>query len=93
MVVRSSFELEPPLKANVTRAVHTLTGASVPVAYETDPGMDFGIELTAGDLRLTWGVGTYMDALEKSVSELLDEQAAPKRGADATEGKAREPEN
>jgi F-type H+-transporting ATPase subunit b len=74
--VRSSFELEPSLKQKITMALHSVCGSESPIHYETDAEMTLGIEMTFGGLRLSWGVSSYFDSLEKNISDMLEQSAA-----------------
>ena len=80
VAVRSSFELDAGTKGQITKAFRTACGAEAEIEYRLDPGLAFGLELMAGDLRLQWGGESYLDGLERSVSELLD-QAGKRREA------------
>lgn len=86
LFVRSSFELEPSLKQKITMALYSVCGTEPPVRYETDPEMALGIEMTFGGLRISWGVSSYFDSLEKNISDMLEQSAAssPESGKGAS---------
>lgn len=77
MVVRTPFDLEPLLEQKITTILHTICGSEPPVTYEIDPEMALGIDVTIGELRLSWGVDNYFDSLERTVSDVLEQSAEP----------------
>jgi F-type H+-transporting ATPase subunit b len=76
VVLRSPFELEPSLRDRIVSALQEVCGREPRLSCRTDPDMPLGIELTAGGVRLSWGLESYLEDLEKDVTELLQAQAA-----------------
>ncbi|MCK4690710.1 MAG: hypothetical protein KAT20_02815 [Desulfuromonadales bacterium] len=77
LVVRAPFDLGPLLEQKITTTLHAICGSEPPVTYESDPEMALGINVTIGELRLSWGVDNYFDSLERTVSDLLEQSAEP----------------
>lgn len=71
--VRTPVELNPVLKRRITAALHLAAGGEVPVGYTVDEDMaPPGIELNVSGIRLSWGVGSYFDAMERYLCGILD---------------------
>jgi len=87
VALRSAFELEPSLRGRIVSALQEVCGKELQFAYRTDPDMPLGLELTTGGVRLSWGLESYFEALEKKVAELLQEQAASAGGNGGEEEK------
>jgi F-type H+-transporting ATPase subunit b len=77
VTVRTSFELESSLRSEIASALREACGREPKVAFRTEPEMALGMELTARGVKLSWGLESYFESLEKKVTELLEEQAAP----------------
>lgn len=75
-VVRSAFELPPTQRAAVQEAINDVFGAEVQVRYACAPDVVAGIELAANGQMVSWSIGDYLGALQKSIGELIGEQAA-----------------
>lgn len=76
VVLRTAFDLDPTLRLRIAAALREFCGRELQIAFKPEPGMPLGVELTAGGVRLSWGMESYLEALEKKVTELLNEQAA-----------------
>ncbi|MEZ4601076.1 MAG: hypothetical protein R2940_14905 [Syntrophotaleaceae bacterium] len=74
---RTSFELAPPLQSEIEAALQKACGGEPRVLYRTDPEMLLGVELIGKGIKLSWGLESYFEAMEKEVTGLLKEQAAP----------------
>lgn len=61
--IASAFELEPPTRSRLTRAVHEQLGPDVAVEYVQDPELLCGIRLTRAGRRLGWSLADYMEEL------------------------------
>lgn len=75
--LRSAFELPPRQREEIGRALNETLSAEVPLRFETAPGLVGGIELAAPGQKLAWNIAHYLDALEKSVGDLIAEKAPP----------------
>lgn len=90
-VVRSAFNLPPQQKTAIQQTLNDLCSGEVEVNFETVPDLISGIELSANGRKVAWSIADYLDSLEKSIAELLQEQTEPqakpgtepKPGADA----------
>lgn len=85
-VVRSTFDLPAEQRAAIQLAVNETFDADIRLSFETAPTVISGIELTANGHKVSWSIADYLMSLERSVDELLQEQAQPKvKSADKPE--------
>jgi hypothetical protein len=68
------------LRRKIATAVHSICGDGSPVSWEIDPDLGLGVELTVEGLRLSWGVDSYLDALERGVTAVLDQAPTLSKG-------------
>ena len=93
-LVRSAFELPAEQCAAIQKAVtETFSAgvagsASVPVKFETAPGVVSGIELTANGQKIAWSIANYLASLETNVGELLKEKPKADANLAAPQAKA-----
>jgi len=70
-LIRSAFELAPPVREAIERAVAELEpGAYKGVQYEITPDLVGGIELAANGRKVSWSIGDYLLSLEQRVQQL-----------------------
>lgn len=69
--VQSAFALDATLEKKLTLALQDLCASDLPVVYSTDAEMLFGIDVTIGELKFSWGIESYFKELEENISELL----------------------
>lgn len=73
VLVRSAFELSPPLQTAMTDAVQTALGQNISLQFVVQPDRIGGIELCCNGYKLAWSIADYLTFLEKSLSELLQQ--------------------
>ena len=76
--VRSAVGLPQEAQAQVQRALNETFSADLPIQFETATDLIGGIELVAHGQKVAWSIAGYLESLEKSTSELLEAQVAPK---------------
>ncbi len=76
-VVRSAFDLPPQQKTAIQQALNDLCSIEIAVNFETAPDLISGIELSANGHKVAWSIADYLGSLEKSIDELLQQQAKP----------------
>lgn len=81
VLVRSTFELPPAQVARLEQAVRDTFGREVQVRFETAPELVSGIEMVTDGRKIAWSIADYLDSLQQSVKELLQEQGQPATGA------------
>lgn len=72
-VVRSSLDLSAEQQEAIQATLNEVFSTKMPVRFETNAQVVSGIELTIGGKRFAWSIADYIASLQKSVSELLDE--------------------
>ncbi len=92
--VRSAFDLQPEQRAAIQKALNETFSADIHIQFETVPELINGIELSTNGQKLAWSIAEYLGTLEKSASELLQEDAKPEsmppansHSGDKTDGK------
>ena len=76
VMVRCRFELAPPLRRRVTKAIHEHIAADAEIVFETTESLSCGIELRADSYVLGWSLDGYLDALERRLSVHHDQSLA-----------------
>ncbi len=71
--IASAFELNSTMRDQLTCAVHEHLVDGIDVEYTKTPELLCGIELAAGDGRLSWNLANYLEEL----SERIEEAFAP----------------
>ena len=72
--VRSAFDLPAEQKAAIQNALNETFSSEVRVSFGTSEAGICGIELMAGGQKVAWSISSYLTALDKKVSALVDAQ-------------------
>ena len=93
-LVRSAFELPADQRAAIQNALNETFSAEVQIKFEDSQDIICGIELTANGQKVAWSIASYIAALSKKVSDLVDTQSPPasKAAPKPETAKAPEPE-
>jgi F-type H+-transporting ATPase subunit b len=75
--VRSAFELTPLQREELQSALQTTLTHDVSLGFDTTPELISGIELTANGWKLPWNIADFLDAMERSIDDLLKIQPVP----------------
>ncbi len=67
--IASAFELNSAMRGRLTRAVHEHLVDGIDVEFIKSPELLCGIELVAGDGRLSWNLANYLEELSERVEE------------------------
>jgi F-type H+-transporting ATPase subunit b len=78
VLVRSAFLLPPLLQKQIQQALKEIISPDINTSFETSPELISGIELTADGHKIAWSITEYLGSLEKSMTEIMGEQAKPK---------------
>lgn len=70
--VRSAFPLGGAPRAELAEIVDGWRSGGIELEFEVDPELALGIELAAGDRKVAWSVGSYLEALEVETAEYLE---------------------
>jgi F-type H+-transporting ATPase subunit b len=74
ITVLSTFELDASCKRKITAALHGICSKQAEVVYQADRDFPLGIEISAGSVKLSWGIAGYLDELQTRVMNLIEEQ-------------------
>lgn len=77
LLVRSAFQLPPAQQKKIQQALKKEISPEINVDFETDTELISGIELTANGQKIAWSINEYLESLEKSISELMQQQEKP----------------
>ena len=75
--VRSAFLLSPGQQEEIRQELNNTFSAEINVQFETTPVVIGGIELAANGRKVAWSIKEYLESLEKSITELLQNQTKP----------------
>lgn len=75
LLIRSAFELNTDQQTMIKNAVGQLLNENAEFRFETDEKLAGGIELFANGYKLSWSITSYLDSLQESISEALQEQS------------------
>jgi len=74
VIIRSAFMLTPEDRQRLAAAIRQLIGKpDTVIHYEESPDLISGLELLASGHRIAWSVSDYLDHLEESFEQVLDE--------------------
>ncbi len=74
IIIKSSFELTEMMRQRIHEAINNQVG-DIRTQFSTAPELICGIELSAHDIRITWSLAGYLDALEEDLSKVLERKA------------------
>ncbi len=69
ITVRSTFEIAEDMRRKIQEVVDDQTGVGLKIQYEISPELICGVEMIAHDVRIAWSIASYLNTLEKDVSE------------------------
>ena len=76
-LVRSAFVLPADQRAAIQNALNETFSAEVQIKFEDSQDIICGIELTANGQKVAWSIASYIAALSKKVSDLVDTHSPP----------------
>jgi len=74
-LVQSAFALLPKQQTEIQQSVKDILGTDTQFQFSITPETISGIELSANGLKLSWSISGYLNALEKSITELIKENS------------------
>jgi F-type H+-transporting ATPase subunit b len=81
-LVCSAFELPPELRQKILDVIHNIFSSDIALLFETKPNLVSGIEIKSGGHKVAWSISHYLASLEKSISELVDNETRPGHRSD-----------
>jgi len=73
--VASAFELPDDTRKRIREVLQDQLGDSPEPAFSTSADLIGGIELSVGDMRISWSLQSYLDDLEQEVSKAVEDAA------------------
>lgn len=73
--VRSAFPLGEERRGQLREIVDAWETSAIELHFEEEPALALGIELGAGDRKIAWSVGSYLEALEADTEGYLEAEA------------------
>ncbi|MBW2688517.1 MAG: F0F1 ATP synthase subunit delta [Deltaproteobacteria bacterium] len=77
VLVRSAFPLPSNQQKKIKQTLKETISPGINASFEIFPELISGIELTANGQKIAWSITEYLDSLEESIIELLQEQVKP----------------
>jgi F-type H+-transporting ATPase subunit b len=75
VLVETGFPLEGAAQGRIARALHELVSAEVQVDFAVREEVLFGVRVTIGEQTLDWSAARYLDRLEATLTEVLEQEA------------------
>jgi len=72
--VRSNYELPAKQQAEIKKTFDQLFGTETRFEFKATPDLISGIELTSNGYKLAWSVSGYLNLLQKSIVETIEEK-------------------
>jgi len=74
VLVQSAFDLKQVQKTDIQNAVLAILGFPAQFQFKTRPEIISGIELSANGYKVGWSISDYLNSLEKSIADTIQEQ-------------------
>lgn len=74
ITVAATFSMSSELQRSVTTSLARLTASEPLIVFQKSESPVYGIELICRDYKLEWNIADYIDSMEKSLPEKLDEK-------------------
>lgn len=74
ILIQSAFDLPKKQQTAIKNAVDDILGSSTSFEFKTAPEIISGIELTSNGYKLSWSISEYLNSLQKSISQTLEEE-------------------
>ncbi len=71
ILIRSGFEMDSALKDELAGVLESVFPAAGGLEFIVSDGIGFGIELVAGDWKLTWNLSVYLEGMEEEIHRSL----------------------
>lgn len=84
IAIRSAFDIPADQRKIIEETLRKETGGAFPVEFRLAPDLVSGIELSLRDMRISWSLKSYFDALEERLAEAIGH--GPERTANPAGG-------
>jgi F-type H+-transporting ATPase subunit b len=75
ITIMSAFEIASNDRQKITKALRNTIKEDIEVEYQTSPDMILGVELRSHGQKLAWSLDDYLESLEASIGQILEEEA------------------
>lgn len=75
VLIQSAFDLPEEQQTAIKNAVTEILGTSPPFQFKTAPEIISGIELSSNGYKVAWSIAAYLNSLQKSISETVNDKA------------------
>jgi F-type H+-transporting ATPase subunit b len=75
LVIYTAFGLEDALRQELIERIHQKTGSGVSVSFERDENLITGIELRSPGIKIAWSMDDYIDELQQTLAEIVEQEA------------------
>lgn len=76
LTLKSAFEIDKSQWQSLRQAIFALFGVGQPIKVQTTPDLICGLELVAPGHKVAWSLASYLDGLEETLMEVLEEVGA-----------------
>lgn len=73
-VIRSVFKIPQSMKRKITLAVREMSDKRTDMIYESAENLICGIELEAGDRKISWSIDSYLSGLEEKLQRVFEQE-------------------
>jgi len=80
ILLQSAFDLPEKQQTEIKSAVNEILGKGTQFQFKTTPEIISGIELASKGYKLAWSISEYLNSLQKSVSEKMNEEPKAEPG-------------
>lgn len=74
ILIQSAFDLPEKQQTAIKKAVNEILGTPPSFRFKTAPEIISGIELSSNGYKLSWSIAAYLNSLQKSISEKLNDK-------------------
>ncbi len=74
ILVQSTFDLPEKQQTDIKSAVKEILGSETNFQFKTAPEIISGIELSSNGYKLAWSISEYLNSLQRSISETINEE-------------------
>jgi F-type H+-transporting ATPase subunit b len=74
LLIKTAFDLDTAQREKIRAAVKEISGKGGALRFDVESDLLGGIELKTREQKISWSLGSYIEALENSLSEALREK-------------------
>ncbi|OCB78512.1 F0F1 ATP synthase subunit B [Flavobacterium crassostreae] len=74
VLIQSAFDLPEEQQTAIKNMVNEILGTTTPFQFKTAPEIISGIELSSNGYKVAWSIAAYLNSLQKSISDTLNDK-------------------